>query len=71
MTQHYQAQDSEHQHLVARCHTLVAAIASRPGATKLLKGIVPTLEMYAGYKRAQAQRSRGEGRSLSTTAEET
>ncbi len=44
------AAELERQQLIKRCHCLVAAIANRPGSTKLLLGIVPTLELFAGYK---------------------
>lgn len=44
------AAELERQQLIKQAHSLVAAIASRPGATKLLRGIMPTLELYAGYK---------------------
>jgi hypothetical protein len=40
----------EREQLIRHCHSLVAAIANRPGSTKLLKGIVPMLEIYANYK---------------------
>lgn len=40
----------ERQQLVKECHSLIAAIASRPGSTKLLRGILPMLEIYANYK---------------------
>lgn len=57
-TAHYQshATELEHQRLVARCHALVAAIGNRPGANKLLKGILPTLELFAGYKQNRSKR---------------
>ncbi len=44
------AAELEHQELVKRCHCLVAALANRPGSTKLLKGVIPTLEIFANYK---------------------
>lgn len=50
-SQQTHAAELERQQLIKQAHSLVAAIANRPGSTKLLKGIVPTLEMYAGYKR--------------------
>jgi hypothetical protein len=40
----------ERQQLIKRCHCLIAAIANCPGSIKLLRGIVPTLETFAGYK---------------------
>jgi len=43
------AAELERQQLIKQCHSLIAAIASRPGATKLY-GIMPTLEQYAAYK---------------------
>lgn len=50
MTQSEPRNDPEHQRLVAQCHSLVDVIANRPGAVKLLKGVLPTLEQYAAYK---------------------
>lgn len=44
------AAELQRQELTAKCHALIAAIASRPGALKLLKGVLPTLQMYAQYK---------------------
>jgi hypothetical protein len=44
------AAELERQELIKKCHCLVAAIARRPGSTKLLLGIVPTLELFANYK---------------------
>lgn len=44
------AAELEREQLIRHCHSLVAAIANRPGSTKLLKGIVPMLEIYANYK---------------------
>ena len=44
------AAELERQELIKKCHCLVAAIANRPGSTKLLLGIVPTLELFASYK---------------------
>lgn len=49
----------ERQQLIKQAHSLVAALASRPGATKLLKGVMPTLELYAGYKSNRVRRRRG------------
>lgn len=49
------------QQLIKHCHALIAAIANRPGGTKLLQRIVPTLEMYASYKRGRRQRHRERG----------
>ena len=54
MNQHEAHDTLEHQRLVARCHGLIAAIASRPGGTKLLRGILPVLEQYAAYKKRKA-----------------
>jgi hypothetical protein len=48
--------DLERQQLIKQCHCLVAVIASRPGAIKLLRGVIPMLETYAGYKRNRARR---------------
>ncbi len=53
--------ERERQELIKQAHSLIAAIASRPGGTKLLRGIVPTLEMYASYKRGRRQRHRERG----------
>lgn len=55
MSENYAA-ELERQQLVKQCHSLIAAIASRPGATKLLKGIVPVLEQYAQYKSNRVRR---------------
>jgi hypothetical protein len=44
------AVELERQELIKKCHSLVAAIANRPGSIKLLKGILPTLELFAAYK---------------------
>lgn len=46
----------ERQQLVKQAHCLVAAIASRPGAIKLLRGVIPTLEIYASYKANRVRR---------------
>lgn len=45
----------ERQQLIKQAHCLVAAIASRPGAIKLLRGVIPMLEIYAGYKANRAR----------------
>ena len=45
------AAELERQQLTKRAHCLVAQIATRPGAVKLLKGIIPLLQIYANYKR--------------------
>ncbi len=50
------AAELERQQLTKRAHCLVAQIATRPGATKLLKGIVPVLEQYAQYKAKRVRR---------------
>lgn len=64
------AAELERQQLIKQAQALVAAmlakrsafgIASRPGATKLLKGVMPTLEMYAGYKANRVRRRRHQG----------
>ncbi len=49
MNQSYIA-ELERQSLIKQCHCLIAAIANRPGSTKLLRGVLPTLETFAGYK---------------------
>lgn len=46
----------ERQQLIKHAHCLIAVIASRPGAIKLLRGVIPMLEIYAGYKSNQARR---------------
>lgn len=56
-TQEDHTAELDRQQLIKQAHALVAAIASRPGATKLLKGIMPTLQLYAGYKSNRARRS--------------
>jgi hypothetical protein len=48
--------ECERQRLISECHALVAAIASRPGSTKLLRVVAPMLEHYASYKANRAQR---------------
>lgn len=49
--QSYESFDTpEHQELVTHAHSLIARIASKPGATKLLKGAIAALETYASYK---------------------
>jgi hypothetical protein len=56
------AAELERQQLVKQAHCLVAAIASRPGAIKLLRGVIPMLEIYAGYKANRMwRRQRGSG----------
>ena len=45
MNENHTAAELERQQLIRHCHSLVAAIANRPGSIKLLKGIVPTLEI--------------------------
>ena len=44
------AAELEREQLIRHCHSFVAAIANRLGSIKLLKGIVPTLELFANYK---------------------
>lgn len=46
----------ERQQLVKQAHCLIAAIASRPGSTKLLQGVIPMLKIYASYKVNRARR---------------
>lgn len=54
------AAELERQQMIKQAHALVAAIASKPGSAKLLRGILPTLQMYAGYKTNRVrQRQRG------------
>ncbi len=50
------AAELERQQLIKEAHSLVAAIASRPGATKLLRGILPVLQQYASYKQGRWRR---------------
>lgn len=54
--QQIHAGELERQQLTKHAHSLISAIALRPGATKLLKGVMPMLEQYAAYK---ANRSQG------------
>lgn len=61
MSQNHAA-ELERQELIKRCHSLVAAIANRPGSIKLLLGIVPTLEIFAGYKSNRRSRHNVKGR---------
>lgn len=49
------AAELERQQLIKQAHCLVAAIASRPGSIKLLRGVIPMLEIYAGYKASRAR----------------
>jgi hypothetical protein len=42
--------ERQHQELVKRAHSLIAAIASRPGSLKLLRITVAMLQSYAAYK---------------------
>ena len=50
------AAELECQQLIKQCHCLVGAIASRPGAIKLLRGVIPMLQIYAGYKANRVRR---------------
>jgi len=56
MTQSHQsyAAEVERQELIKECHCLIA-ITSRPGATKLLRGAIPMLEVFAAYKQNRAR----------------
>jgi hypothetical protein len=55
MTQaNYAKAELERQELIKQAHSLIAAIASRPGSTKLLRTIVPILKLYATYKKSRA-----------------
>ena len=58
--QSHHTAELEREQLIKQCHCLIAAIASRPGSTKLLKGILPMLHQYAQYKRRKPRR-RGSG----------
>jgi len=40
--------EQEYRALVEQCHNLISVIAKRPGAVKLLRGILPTLQQYGG-----------------------
>jgi hypothetical protein len=40
----------ERERLIAECHSLIAAIASKPGSIKLLRGGVLSLRLYAAKK---------------------
>lgn len=53
------AAELERQQLIKQAHSLIAAIASRPGSVKLLKGVMPTLRLYAGYKANRVRRGSG------------
>jgi len=44
------AAQQERQELIKEAHSLIAAIASRPGSTKLLRATVAMLQSYAAYK---------------------
>jgi len=50
------AAELERQQLIKQAHCLVAVIASRPGSIKLLQGVIPMLEIYAGYKANRVRR---------------
>jgi len=39
--------------LRSECHRLIELIARRPGAAKLLSGLLPLLKMYSLYKTRQ------------------
>ena len=54
------AAELERQDLIKQAHCLIAVIASRPGSTKLLKGILPMLHLHAQYK-VRKPRRRGSG----------
>lgn len=56
MNEQEQPHLQERQQLIKQAHSLIAAIASRPGSTKLLRGIMPTLQLYAGYKTNRKRR---------------
>lgn len=56
---HCHAAELEREQLIKQAHCLIAAIASRPGAIKLLRGILPMLETYASYKANRARRRLG------------
>jgi hypothetical protein len=55
MSQSHAAAELERQELIKQCHCLIAAIASRPGSTKLLRGVLPMLEVFAAYKQKRAR----------------
>ncbi len=44
--------------LRSQCHQLINTISRRPGAAKLLLGLLPLLKLYASYKQ---RRSRSHG----------
>jgi len=57
MTKPNQVQaELERQQLIKQCHCLIAVIASRPGAIKLLRGVIPMLEIYAAHKANRVRR---------------
>lgn len=49
------AAELERQELLKKCHCLIAVIASRPGSTKLLRGVIPMLQVFANYKANRAR----------------
>ncbi|MBW4639790.1 MAG: hypothetical protein KME05_16450 [Gloeocapsa sp. UFS-A4-WI-NPMV-4B04] len=49
------AAELERQDLIRQCHCLIAVIANRPTSVKLLRKVVPMLQIYAGYKASRAR----------------
>lgn len=41
--------------LRSQCHQLIEAISHRPGAAKLLLGLLPLLKLYANYKAGRSR----------------
>lgn len=44
--------------LRSECHQLIEQISKRPGAAKILLGLLPMLKLYASYKQRRS-RTRG------------
>lgn len=42
----------------SQCHQLIDTISRRPGAAKLLLGLLPMLKLYANYKQRRSQVAR-------------
>jgi hypothetical protein len=57
MTYSQPPDEREYRELVAECHSLIAAIAQKPYAVKLLKSVRQALLMHLNYK-SRRQRDR-------------
>jgi hypothetical protein len=43
------------EQLRSQCHQLIETISRRPGAVKLLLGLLPLLKLYANYKQRRSR----------------